>query len=136
MTVGTNYYLHGTGCENACKHCAEVDVQHLGKSSAGWRFGFYAPPEWGREHAHTVWLANVETVITNGGHIEDEYGQRVTLKELLELIKNKQHLRSHLDPRPDERASWAGRNMADLYDSLQKSHFLSYGYDFSDRVFS
>lgn len=109
---------------------------HLGKSSAGWRFGHYAPADWPRDRAHEMWLEQIDVHLLNGGHIEDEYGATITKQELLDLIEAKQHLRSHLSPRPDERAAWASRNMTDLFDSLMKTHFLSGGYDFSDREFS
>lgn len=52
--MGTNYYWHEK-CENACEHCG-LNPIHVGKSSAGWSFGFRAyrhelfdaaHPEWG-----------------------------------------------------------------------------------------
>jgi sulfite reductase beta subunit-like hemoprotein len=134
--MGTNYYIRTPGCENGCSHCTEAELIHLGKSSAGWRFGFYIPPDCPREAAYEAWTVRLEAHLRLGGHIEDEYGVRVTKEELLDLIESKQHLRSHLNPLPDERRSWRERGMSDLYRSLMKSHFLSDGYDFSDREFS
>lgn len=125
--MGTNYYMR--------KHPERAD-RHLGKSSVGWKFGFYAPPEWGREQAYKVWRAVLFVDLDQGARIEDEYGRVVTERELLDLIEAKQGGRSHLTPRPDERELWRGRNMEQLYDSLQASHFDSHGYDFSDREFS
>jgi hypothetical protein len=125
--MGTNYYTKGH---------PDRFTRHLGKSSVGWKFGFYAPPEWGREKAYTVWKAMLIADLDQGAHIEDEYGRTVSEKELLELIEIKQGHRSHLDDRPDERAAWVERGMTDLYDHLQSNHFDSDGYDFCDGEFS
>jgi hypothetical protein len=134
--MGTNYYLHIPGCEKDCGHCSERQRIHLGKSSAGWKFGHYAPPDWPRDQARTMWRELIDVHLLNGGHIEDEYGGQITRDGLLEFIEEKQHLRSHLNPHPYERTAWAARNMTDLYDNLQQAYFDCDGYDFCDREFS
>lgn len=134
--MGTNYYVRRASCKDGCTHCAEATLIHLGKSSMGWKFGFYIPNAYPREKAYEMWLIRLDGFLSAGGHIEDEYGQVATKQELLDLIEAKQHLRSHTQPRPDERRAWRERGMTDLYDSLQRAYFLCEGYDFCDREFS
>lgn len=134
--MGTNYYLRTTGCSDACAHCSEVRMIHLGKSSVGWKFGFRAQEDWPRDEAYMRLNALVKVHLRNGGRIEDEYGRVLTKQEFQDFIESKQHLRSHLDPRPKERAAWRSRGDEDLYDSMLKAYFDSGGYDFCDRPFS
>jgi hypothetical protein len=94
--MGTNYYVRTPGCDNACDHCAESRLIHLGKTSGGWRFSFQADPTWPRDRAFTEWQR-----LAGSGPIEDEYGLTVTLPELLDLIDQKRGGRSHLAPQPD-----------------------------------
>lgn len=95
--MSTNYYVETTGCANNCGHCAQAVKIHLGKSSVGWQFAFR-----GYE------LERMTDVITwpvvdypswlhllDLGRIVDEYGRECPRSELLELIRNKQGLRSH-----------------------------------------
>jgi hypothetical protein len=116
--VGTNYYVHTPACAKACEHCSAGERFHLGKSSAGWRFGFQAEPEWPREQAYSLWLERAKT-----GEIRDEYGEPLTLDELLALAKAKQDGQSHVTY---VSPTW-GRSDADFYCE---------GYDFCDREFS
>lgn len=134
--MGTNYYIRTASCPSACAHCAEPTLIHLGKSSMGWKFGFYIPDVYPREKAYEMWLTRLDGFLSAGGHIEDEYGRVVTKQELLDLIEAKQHLRSHTRPRRDERHAWRERGMLDMYDRLQEAYFLCEGYDFCDREFS
>lgn len=94
--MSTNYYVRTPGCEKACDHCAESRLIHLGKTSAGWRFAFQADPTWARPQAFVEWQK-----LAASGPIEDEYGQTVTLAELLGWIDSRRALRSHLAPQPD-----------------------------------
>lgn len=94
--MGTNYYVRTASCENACEHCAESRLVHLGKTSAGWRFSFQAQPEWPREQAFAEWQT-----LAGSGSIEDEYGRAITRTELLAMIVARRDLRSHLTPQPD-----------------------------------
>lgn len=134
--MGTNYYIRTPGCKEACPHCAESELIHLGKSSMGWKFGFRSPTGAPRDEAYVRWHALIDVYLLNGAHIEDEYGTVVTKQELLDLIESKQDQRSHLNPFPEERQAWAARRNAILYDSLMQAHFDCDGYDFCDREFS
>lgn len=133
--MGTNYYVRTTGCEDACPHCAESVLRHLGKSSAGWKFLFRADSAWPRHMAYGKWVVALAADINLGGRIEDEYGERVPIADLMQLVEAKQGLRSHLDPRPEEEAVWRSRNDYGLWKSLQASNFECSGYDFCDREF-
>ena len=124
--MGTNYYIHTPSCAAACEHCAASEELHLGKSSAGWRFSFQADPEWPREQAYSLWLERAKA-----GAIKDEYGDSVTLDDLLALIEAKQSGRSHTAYDPTE-ARIHGR----LYDRLRAGDFECEGHDFCDRPFS
>ena len=77
--MGTNYYLHTDGKE-----------KHIGKSSGGWHFSLHVIPE---EGINTLddW---VELIKSSEGQIKDEYGQDVTLSELLFEITNRSWLQS------------------------------------------
>jgi hypothetical protein len=94
--MGTNYYTRTPGCESACEHCAQSQLIHLGKTSVGWKFAFQADPDWPRDQAFDQWQK-----LAGSGPIEDEYGQPITLPELLDLIDQRRGLRSHLAPQPD-----------------------------------
>lgn len=93
--MGTNYYVKRpfvTRFEDGLIKTG-VLTQHLGKTSAGNPFLFQAieeapegenPKSWlSRDtNAYDVWLR-----VASLGHIEDEYGQTVSLEELLERIQ-------------------------------------------------
>jgi hypothetical protein len=125
--MGTNYYVHTPACANACEHCSASERLHLGKSSIGWRFGFQAEEDWTREQAYGLWLERAKS-----GEIRDEYGETITLDDLLALIERKQEGRSHTADDPEMRRIHG----ATLYDSLHASHFECGGYDFCGRYFS
>lgn len=110
MIVGTNYYVDAPSCPNACEHCSESERIHIGKSSVGWRFLFYAEPEWPREQAFAHWVRRALS-----GPVVDEYGRACSLAELLDLTHGK------LDSKTERPSA---------------STFTSCGHDFSDREFS
>lgn len=125
--MGTNYYVHTPPCEKACEHCSASEQLHLGKSSGGWRFLFQADEDWPREDAHKLWMERAKS-----GEIRDEYGDTVTLDELLALVAAKQGGRSHTAYDPEmQRVHGAA-----LYDSLRASDFECEGFDFCGRSFS
>jgi len=75
--MGTNYYF----CVDRCKHCGRSEEKlHIGKSSMGWCFGLQLLPE---EGINTLgdWIERWPD-----GHIEDEYGEGITPKEMLWII--------------------------------------------------
>ena len=82
--MGTNYYVNAPSCANACEHCTETELIHLGKSCAGLRFVFFAEPEWPRDEAFRHWVRRALS-----GPITDEYGKACTLAELLDLAESK-----------------------------------------------
>lgn len=121
--MGTNYFVHTSACPNACDHCSASEELHLGKSSIGWRFLFQAEPEWPRDQAYSLWLERAKL-----GEIRDEYGDPITLDELLTLVEAKQDGQSHTGYRPELRSA--------IYDSMRNADFDCGGYDFCDRYFS
>jgi hypothetical protein len=88
--VGTNYYWRET-CANACEHCG-LEPFHVGKSSAGWSFGFRAyrhelmspeNPDWGYGHespfgfpvrSRADWM---KVFTERTGALVDEYGREI-----------------------------------------------------------
>lgn len=122
--MGTNYYVRTPGCSEACPHCSESTLIHLGKSSAGWRFLHRADPTWDRPDALRLWEHRARR-----GPIENEYGQPITLDELMDMIREKQSGRAHPGPMPPG-------FIPELWDSFRKSDFTVDGFDFCDREFS
>jgi hypothetical protein len=85
--MGTNYYAEQAAGE-ACSHCGRSDVAerlHIGKSSAGWCFSLHVIPERGLNSLEDWKEYLRQPNIT----IEDEYGRRHTLSELLDRITNR-----------------------------------------------
>lgn len=93
--MGTNYYVNTPACPNACEHCGATERLHLGKSSIGWRFLFRAEPEWLRDGAFAHWVSRAAS-----GKITDEYGEGISLADLIDLIDRKKDTGSHLEPHP------------------------------------
>lgn len=80
--VSTNYYLLIDTCPH-CGRCDEENRLHIGKSSGGWCFSLHVMPE--RDiHDLDDWLPLLDT-----GQIVDEYGEKVTIQELLDVITNR-----------------------------------------------
>lgn len=80
--MGTNYYQ----LTDRCEHCHRSKQRHIGKSSGGWTFSFHAIPEEGIE-SYADWLRELELQ----PHIEDEYGQPVTLEEFKQVVESKRN---------------------------------------------
>ena len=80
--MGTNYYL-----KKVCLCCGHKDYQHVGKASGGWRFTFQREPE---ITTYQEWLGNVQTKLTHGFSLMNEYEDNVHLHDLLDLIATKQ----------------------------------------------
>jgi hypothetical protein len=85
--MGTNYYLRKPEGET-CEHCGRADRYeelHIGKSSAGWKFCF---DNWYKEiPSFDAWK---EILNKYPDKIFNEYNERITVKELIELIEAKQ----------------------------------------------
>lgn len=81
--MGTNYYWKWEPCE-CCGN--EDEPLHIGKSSQGWVFmlrihpGIQSLDDWKK-----LWKEH------GRGHIEDEYGQEVSMKKMLDVITNRSH---------------------------------------------
>jgi hypothetical protein len=118
--VGTNYYVSAPACAKACEHCTATERLHLGKSSGGWRFLFYAEPDWPRDEAFAHWVRRALS-----GPIADEYGRDVSLAELMEMIDAKADGIDHLNRPPGPQ-----------YGRPSPSDFKCCGYDFSASAFS
>ena len=84
MTLGTNYYA-AKAVKPPCDQCGRFDEDdrlHIGKSSAGWCFGLQVIPERGL-NSLADWKQHLSAI---GIIIEDEYGNRVSLKEMISII--------------------------------------------------
>lgn len=88
--MGTNYYVS----LDICAHCGRGDDRlHIGKSSAGWVFSLNTHPEHGIKS-----LSGWQNFL-RGKMIFDEYGSRVTLAELLRVIRRRSWAREQrLEP--------------------------------------
>lgn len=80
--MGTNYYWLTEDAK--CPHCGHVEpdkIRHIGKSSAGWCFSLHVD-----ETIKSLddWIKQFKT-----GYIEDEYGEKVTVEEMIEIITNR-----------------------------------------------
>lgn len=82
--MGTNYYHHKEvkpACE-CCKRGPDVEVRHIGKSSAGWCFSLHVIPEDG-----ITCLEDWEARWSEPGTwIEDEYGRQISAEQMREVI--------------------------------------------------
>jgi len=78
--MGTNYYAR----YNECKHCKRYDEIHIGKSSAGWKFGFFANDD---IKSYRGWI---EFLKVKKARIVDDYEVEFTLKEFMNMVANKQ----------------------------------------------
>lgn len=108
--MGTNYYAAKVASP-PCDHCGRFDEDdrlHIGKSSAGWCFGLHVIPERGlnslgdwKQH-----LSSPDVII------EDEYGNRVSFKEMVSIISERhrpdppdwdqeQYVTNHAEPGPN-----------------------------------
>ena len=83
--MGTNYYLK-TAPDNVPAAFADLfdgEKLHIGKSSAGWCFALHVMPERGI-HDLGDWRLLLEL-----GQIENEYGDRVTVVDMLAKIRDR-----------------------------------------------
>ena len=78
--MGTNYYLR----ENLCEHCGRYETLHIGRSSAGWTFGFRGYPEGEGPRSAKEWRETMKK-----GTIVDEYDREVTQDWFWMLVEGK-----------------------------------------------
>lgn len=80
--LGTNYYWQPP--ESICDSCGHsTQSLHIGKSSAGWVFALHVIPEQSiltLEDWERTWRDG------SGGRIEDEYGRKIDLEEMRQII--------------------------------------------------
>lgn len=79
--MGTNYYVED---DPTCNNPEHTETLHVGKSSAGWIFGFQAYPEKG-----LISWAAWQAFLTNK-EIKDEYERSITFDEFRHLVESKQ----------------------------------------------
>jgi hypothetical protein len=81
--MGTNFYY----LENTCPHCKRGEHErHIGKSSGGWCFSLHVYPEDGVND-----LPDWEKLFEKPGSIiKDEYGDVVSVKDMLEWITRRE----------------------------------------------
>lgn len=87
--MGTNFYWHEKPpCESCGQDCGEE--KHIGKSSGGWCFSLHAYPE---DNINDLadWMPILKK---SGSYIKNEYGDPVTVDELLDTITNRSWERS------------------------------------------
>jgi hypothetical protein len=88
--MGTNYYLEEDVCE-CCNRPAQTF--HIGKNSYGWVFALHVIPE---EELHCLkdWIVRMENP---KNVIKDEYGQTLSLNELINIIHSSGDERTPID---------------------------------------
>ena len=95
--MGTNYYWFEREPCTACER--PFQPIHIGKSSAGWTFGFHGTDEIRTEDD---WRKKLETP---NSYIEDEYGRRVGSGEFWSMVDSKRSS-AHNHAREYPRDSW------------------------------
>jgi len=89
--MGTNYYLKA---KPPCPCCGrEYNDRHIGKSSGGWVFALHIYPDEGI-HDLPNWIPLLEA---EGAVIVNEYGDQVTVLELLQIITGRTRNADQLD---------------------------------------
>lgn len=79
--MGTNYYW--TPDPAACPTCGhKAEIIHIGKSSAGWEFSFHGTA---KIRSYASW----KNVFKGKGHIEDEYGDRLTPEQFDKIVTDR-----------------------------------------------
>ena len=86
--MGTNYYLIHK--EGTCPHCGhKKEPLHIGKSSYGWCFSLHVEPS---IDDYPQNLREWEALFNNPDyHIEDEYGDELTVNEMMDKITKRSH---------------------------------------------
>ena len=93
--MGTNYYWKGIQPQQ-CKCCGETpdrEVDHIGKSSSGWKFAFNAVEDANGEvyiQTGRQWFDALRVGDTLGKTIENEYGEMISVEEFISMVEDKQ----------------------------------------------
>lgn len=93
--MGTNYYWYGIESSKCrcCGHTPDREVDHIGKSSVGWKFGFNAVEDHNGEvyiQTGNQWFEALRAGDAFGKTIENEYGDTITVDEFIVMVKDKQ----------------------------------------------
>jgi len=98
IKVGTNYYYEHVSSEPCptCGRGGETEQLHIGKSSVGWVFSLRIHPNQGIKTLED-WKARW----AHGGQIRDEYGEFVSVDEMLNLITQRSHSNGLRRHKPD-----------------------------------
>lgn len=115
--MGTNFYIR-----DICSHCNRYDEEHIGKSSAGWKFIFQASKHENPEE----WFTHLEA---NKDNIYDEYGRKEDLEKFKAFIASKKD--GH-----DERSYHIAYPDRPYIPYNEKTEYTIDGYRFSKREFS
>jgi len=91
--MGTNYYA----ILNYCDHCGRGDKIHIGKSSAGWTFGFRGYTSvYGCDGLVTPIKSYQDWIVyLDDKRIENEYGEQFTLDDFMDIVKSKKDSKSN-----------------------------------------
>ena len=85
--MGTNYYL----MMNHCSKCGHApNSYHIGKSSGGWCFSLHVEPSNNINN-----IDDIERLVRFWDDIVDEYGNKISVSEMLEIIKERKGTRHH-----------------------------------------
>lgn len=91
--MGTNYYLHA---KPDCECCGRpFEPLHIGKSSGGWCFSLHVMPDDGINDLDD-WLS---LLAKPGAFVRNEYGEKVSREELLEIITQRSWANGTFDDR-------------------------------------
>jgi len=97
--MGTNYYLYE---KTVCPTCGHTDEPlHIGKSSSGWCFSLHIYPDDGISTLQD-WI---ERWSAPNSVIQDEYGDNISLEEMLRIITERGRDREW-EEKPCGYASW------------------------------
>ena len=119
--MGTNYYLIK---EKHCDHCKHThrEKKHIGKSSAGWKFLFFA----GTAVNFKLMLKHI---LDDEYRIEDEYGAVVHRISFLDFVLEKQ-----IGKKAYTSESYAKETNSSFFDPHE--YIDAWGFRFTDREFS
>lgn len=110
--MSTNYYINNT----------EGERVHIGKSSMGWQFLFNVANRYSTNplDSFDAWMSYLDVETRKGAMIEDEYGRPVELRELRQLIIEKQLAGKNGWTAPDEViGSWCAQRRREKLDVME-----------------
>lgn len=116
--MGTNYYW---AQKPPCSCCNRPFPKlHIGKASAGWCFALHVYTDMGGPYSLDGWQSLFSIP---GSHIEDEYGNIISIAEMLDIITNRKW--AHLN-NPSGHGGIAGPNNL-LRAPIDGSHCIGHG---------